>query len=140
MASSKRPLVLLHPFLVSGTVWQDVAPLLSRYHQVFTPTLLGHSGGPRVQRRPATIWDVIDAAEAYLDEIGLQRPHLAGNSQVDSWPSSWPAAVRLHMLQPAAKCTSSRRCLGSPCSPGRSARWSSSRQSCVGESTRAGRP
>jgi pimeloyl-ACP methyl ester carboxylesterase len=57
-----------------------VVPLLSSYHQVFTPTLLGHSGGPQVRRRPATIWDVIDAAEAYLDENGLRRPHLAGNS------------------------------------------------------------
>lgn len=80
MASDQPPVVLLHPFLLSGTVWQDVVPLLSDYHQVFTPTLLGHSGGPPVQRRPATIWDVIDAAEAYLDENGLQRPHLAGNS------------------------------------------------------------
>jgi hypothetical protein len=44
--SDKSPLVLLHPFLVSGIVWQDVAPLLSSYHQVFTPTLVGHSGGP----------------------------------------------------------------------------------------------
>ena len=78
--SDKSPLVLLHPFLVSGIVWQDVAPLLSSYHQVFTPTLLGHSGGPPVQHRPATIWDVIDAAETYLDENCLQRPHLAGNS------------------------------------------------------------
>jgi pimeloyl-ACP methyl ester carboxylesterase len=73
-------LVLLHPFLASGAIWQDVVPLLSSYHQVFTPTLLGHSGGPPVQHRPATIWDVIDAAEAYLDENGLQRPHIAGNS------------------------------------------------------------
>jgi len=80
MPSEKSPLVLLHPFLVSGEVWQDVVPLLSSYHQVFTPTLLGHRGGPQVQRRPATIWDVIEAAEAYLDENGLQRPHLAGNS------------------------------------------------------------
>jgi pimeloyl-ACP methyl ester carboxylesterase len=78
--SDKSPLVLLHPFLVSGIVWQDVAPLLSSYHQVFTPTLPGHSGGPPVQHRPATIWDVIDAAETYLDENCLQRPHLAGNS------------------------------------------------------------
>jgi pimeloyl-ACP methyl ester carboxylesterase len=80
MVSDKPPLVLLHPFLVSGLVWKDVALALSSYHQVFTPTLLGHSGGPPVQRRPATVWDVIDAAEAYLDENGLQRPHLAGNS------------------------------------------------------------
>ena len=55
-------------------------PRLSSYHQVFTPTALGHSGGPPVQRRPVTIWDVIDAAEEYLNEHGLERPHLAGNS------------------------------------------------------------
>jgi pimeloyl-ACP methyl ester carboxylesterase len=80
MASDKPPLVLLHPFLVSGRVWQDVVPLLSSYHRVFTPTLLGHCGGPPVRRHPASIWDVIDAAEGYLDEHRLQRPHIAGNS------------------------------------------------------------
>ena len=80
VGSGKPALVLLHPFLLSGKVWQDVVPLLSSYHQVFTPTLLGHRGGPPVQRRPATIWDVIDAAEEYLNEHGLQRPHLVGNS------------------------------------------------------------
>src|SRR3954453_8203310 len=80
MASDKPPLVLLHPFLVSGNVWQDVVPRLSSYHQVFTPTALGHCGGPAVRRRPVTIWDVIDTAERYLDERGLDRPHLAGNS------------------------------------------------------------
>ena len=35
--SDKPPLVLLHPFLLSGEVRQDVAPL-SSYHQVFTPS------------------------------------------------------------------------------------------------------
>ncbi len=80
MASDKPPLVLLHPFLLSGKVWQDVVPLLSSYHQVFTPTALGHCGGPPVRRHPARIWDVIDAAEEYLNEHGIQRPHLAGNS------------------------------------------------------------
>ena len=80
VGSGKPALVLLHPFLLSGNVWQDVVPLLSSYHQVFTPTLLGHRGGPPVQRRPVMIWDVIDAAEEYLNEHGLQRPHLVGNS------------------------------------------------------------
>ena len=47
---------------------------------MFTPTALGHRGGPPVQRRPVRIWDVIDAAEQYLNEHRLQRPHLAGNS------------------------------------------------------------
>jgi pimeloyl-ACP methyl ester carboxylesterase len=80
MASDKPPIVLLHPFLLSGKVWQDVVPLLSSYHQVITPTALGHCGGPPVGRHPASIWDVIDAAEEYLNDLGLQRPHLAGNS------------------------------------------------------------
>ncbi len=73
-------MVLLHPFLLSGKAWQDVVPLLSGYHQVFTPTLLGHCGGPPPRRGPVSIWDVIDAAEEYLNAHGLQRPHLAGNS------------------------------------------------------------
>lgn len=80
MVVEKSPLVLLHPLLLSGDVWQDVVPLLSSHHRVFAPTLLGHRGGPPVQRRPATIWDVIDAAATYLDDNDLQRPHLAGNS------------------------------------------------------------
>jgi pimeloyl-ACP methyl ester carboxylesterase len=80
MASDKPPLVLLHGTAMSGNAWQDVVPLLSDHHEVFTPTALGHRGGPPVQRRPATITDVVDAAQRYLDERGLERPHLAGNS------------------------------------------------------------
>jgi pimeloyl-ACP methyl ester carboxylesterase len=70
----------MHGMALSGSVWEDVAPLLAVHHEVFTPTALGHRGGPPVQRRPVRIWDVIDAAEAYLDEAGLDRPHLVGNS------------------------------------------------------------
>ena len=33
-----------------------------------------------MQRRPVTMWDVIDESERYLDEHGLDRPHLAGHS------------------------------------------------------------
>ena len=33
-----------------------------------------------MQRRPVTIWDVIDESERYLDERGLDRPHIAGHS------------------------------------------------------------
>ncbi len=80
MTSDTPPLVLLHGITMSGNAWQDVVPLLSDHHEVFTPTALGHRGGPPVQRRPATVPDVVDAAERYLDERGLERPHLAGNS------------------------------------------------------------
>jgi pimeloyl-ACP methyl ester carboxylesterase len=80
VAPEKPPLVLLHPATSSGRIWQDVVPLLSEHHEVHAPTLLGHRGGPAAQRRPATFTDLVDSAERYLDERGLDRPHLAGNS------------------------------------------------------------
>ena len=80
VASELPPLVLLHGLGMSASAWQDTLPLVAVHHEVFTPTALGHRGGPPVQRRPVTIWDVIDAAERYLDEHGLERPHVAGNS------------------------------------------------------------
>jgi pimeloyl-ACP methyl ester carboxylesterase len=80
VAHEKPPLVLLHPATSSGRIWQDVVPLVSEHHAVHAPTLLGHRGGPAAQRRPATFTDLVDSAERYLDERGLDRPHLAGNS------------------------------------------------------------
>ena len=81
MASDKSPVVLLHGLNSSSeSAWGEVVPLLADHHQVYAPGALGHRGGPSVQRRPVTMTDVIDAAEHYLDERGLDRPHLAGSS------------------------------------------------------------
>ncbi|MFI5506338.1 alpha/beta fold hydrolase [Mycobacterium sp. NPDC051804] len=80
MPSEKSALVLMHGILMSGSCWQDVVPLLSDHHEVFTPTALGHYGGPPVLRRPTTSGDLVDAAEHYLDQQGLERPHLVGLS------------------------------------------------------------
>ena len=80
MPSDGRAVVLLHGLSASSGAWQDVVPLLRSYHEVYAPTAIGHRGGPPVQRRPATIRDVVDWAERYLDEQGLQRPHLVGHS------------------------------------------------------------
>lgn len=86
VSSPKPPLVLLHGVTGSGRIWQDVVPLLSGQHDVHTPTLPGHRGGPAIQRRPATIGELVDAVEHYLDEHGLAKPHLAGNS-LGGWVS-----------------------------------------------------
>ena len=80
VTSELSPLVLLHGLTMSDSAWRDTVPLVAVHHKVFTPTAIGHRGGPPVQQRPVTIWDVIDAAERYLDEHGLERPHVAGNS------------------------------------------------------------
>ena len=80
MASDGSVVVLVHGLTASGRAWQDVIPLLRSYHEVYTPTAIGHRGGPPVQRRPATIYDVIDWVERYLDEHDLHHPHLVGHS------------------------------------------------------------
>jgi pimeloyl-ACP methyl ester carboxylesterase len=80
MASDKTALVLLHGGTASGRAWQDVVPLVSAHHEVYAPTAPGHRGGPAVQRRPATANGLVDWAERYLDDQGLQRPHLVGHS------------------------------------------------------------
>ncbi|KAS68443.1 hypothetical protein AL66_03464 [Mycobacterium tuberculosis TKK_03_0111] len=45
---SGEPVLLLHPFLMSQTVWEKVAQQLAdtgRF-EVFAPTMAGHNGGP----------------------------------------------------------------------------------------------
>jgi pimeloyl-ACP methyl ester carboxylesterase len=80
--SSRKPaLVLLHGLgMTAETAWQEVVPLLTDHHEVFAPDAMGHRGGPPVRHRPVMISHVVDAAEKYLDEHGLDRPHLVGNS------------------------------------------------------------
>src|SRR5262245_56515756 len=81
MASEKPALVLFHGIGSSAeSAWQEVVPLLVNHYQVYAPTALGHRGGPPAQRHPVKMDDVLDAAERYLDERDLDRPHLAGNS------------------------------------------------------------
>jgi pimeloyl-ACP methyl ester carboxylesterase len=80
MDSANSPLVLMHGLAMSGNAWREVVPLVSGHHRVYAPTADGHRGGSAAQRRPATMADMVDAAERYLDECGLDRPHLAGNS------------------------------------------------------------
>lgn len=80
MTSDKSALVLLHGILMSGNAWQRVVPLLTDQYQVYALTTAGHHGGSPAPRRPNRISDLVDDAERYLDERGLDRPHLAGHS------------------------------------------------------------
>ena len=75
-----EPLVLLHGLGMSARVWDRVVPLLTPHHEVMALNALGHRGGAAPSRRPVTVRDVVDDAERMLDERGLDRPHIAGNS------------------------------------------------------------
>jgi len=77
---SGEPVVLLHGVTGSSKMWRRVVPLLAARHRVLVPTALGHLGGAVPSQRPTRIEHVIDDAERTLDELGLERAHLAGNS------------------------------------------------------------
>lgn len=73
-------MVLLHGITCSERVWRRVVPLLADAYDVIALTALGHRGGPQAGGAVTTISDVVADIERQLDELGLDRPHLAGNS------------------------------------------------------------
>lgn len=76
---SGTPLVLLHGFTDTWRTWTRVLPALEAHHDVFAPTLPGHHGGAPLPARFS--WDtMLPAVERLLDDAGIERAHLVGNS------------------------------------------------------------
>jgi pimeloyl-ACP methyl ester carboxylesterase len=71
--------VCLHGFTGSWHIWELVLPRLERAHTVFAPTLIGHAGGPPLDR-PVSHTVVVDAVERAMDAEGLDTAHIVGNS------------------------------------------------------------
>jgi pimeloyl-ACP methyl ester carboxylesterase len=79
---SGEPVILLHPFLMSQTVWEVVAQQLAdtgRY-EVFAPTMAGHNGGPRTRSWLLSSSTLADHVEQQMDELGWDTAHIVGNS------------------------------------------------------------
>jgi pimeloyl-ACP methyl ester carboxylesterase len=79
---SAEPVLLLHPFLMSQTVWDVVAGQLAdtgRY-EIFAPTMAGHHGGPRAGTWMLSSSVLADHVERQLDELGWDTAHIVGNS------------------------------------------------------------
>lgn len=83
-AGQGEPLLLLHPFALSHDIWADAVPLLSYRYDVVAMTLPGHWGGPPLRRRDVSITGFADAIEEFLDELGWESCHIAGNS-IGGW-------------------------------------------------------
>lgn len=78
---SGEPLVLLHGIGHHRRAWEAVVPQLAAEREVITVDLPGHGDSPPVT--PETIGDfgaMADEVEKFLRAIGLERPHVAGNS------------------------------------------------------------
>lgn len=79
---SAEPILMLHGFLMSQTVWEPVAPRLAdtgRY-EVFAPTMAGHNGGPYAGTWLLSSSVLADHVERQLDQLGWETAHLVGNS------------------------------------------------------------
>jgi pimeloyl-ACP methyl ester carboxylesterase len=74
-------LVLLHGVGHRRQAWDPVLGLLTPYRDVVTVDLPGHGDSPPLKLDGQAVLDVMRAEVAGLfDELGLDRPHVAGNS------------------------------------------------------------
>ena len=75
------PLVLLHGVGHRRQAWNAVLDLLTPHRTVITVDLPGHGESPplRLDGRPPVL-AIAEEIFAFFDEMGLDRPHVAGNS------------------------------------------------------------
>lgn len=107
------PVVLLHGITGTWRMWEPLLPYLAKQHDVFAPTLLGHSGADALAEGvKASMSALVDGVEAALDRAGLQQVHLVGNS-VGGWVAIELArrgrARSLVLFSPAGAYSTPRR-------------------------------
>ncbi|HTX47686.1 MAG TPA: alpha/beta fold hydrolase [Solirubrobacteraceae bacterium] len=78
---SGEPLVLIHGIGSRWQVWNPVLPILEREREVIALDLPGFGASPLPPHDvPAGLESLRDSVIGLLDELGLERPHIAGNS------------------------------------------------------------
>ena len=73
------PLLLLHGLGMSWRAWTPLLEGLEARHDVFAPTLPGHRGGPAAPM-VISVEAMADSVELSLDDAGIDRAHVVGNS------------------------------------------------------------
>jgi pimeloyl-ACP methyl ester carboxylesterase len=76
---SGEPLLLVHGTGSRWEMWAPVLDALAARYEVIAPDLPGFGGSPP-QPGPTTLQSLADALEGFLAEVGIERPHVAGNS------------------------------------------------------------
>lgn len=75
------PLMCIHGFSGSWRHWDPIVADLAERHRVVVPHLAGHQGGPDLPPGVAvSVNAVADQLERDLDQAGLDKAHLVGNS------------------------------------------------------------
>lgn len=73
------PVVLLHGLSGSQRWWRYTVPALAREYEVHVLDLVGHGRSRRAPRQP-TIPEMAALVRAWIERIGIDRPHLVGHS------------------------------------------------------------
>lgn len=76
---SGPPLLLLHGAGSSRRVWGPVVEILAERYDVLIPDLPGFGQSPPLRATP-DIAGLTDAVASWLRDIGVERPHVVGNS------------------------------------------------------------
>jgi pimeloyl-ACP methyl ester carboxylesterase len=112
-AGSGDPLVLMHGIGSHWQVWEPVLPMLTARHDVIAVDLPGFGDSPMPPPgTPPGIDSLCDLVLGFLADLGIERPHVAGNSlgggrPAPRAPSPPPASsVRSRSAWSAARCGS----------------------------------
>jgi pimeloyl-ACP methyl ester carboxylesterase len=87
------PLLLMHGFKVTSTMWAPNAAALGAVRRVYAPDTLGDYGFSRAERPPRSLDDLMIWLEALLDALGLAATDLGGMSY-GGWLAAHFAARR----------------------------------------------
>ena len=80
-AGSGEPLVLIHGIGSRWQVWEPILDRLASEREVIALDLPGFAGSPvPPPGTPAGVPSLTLLVGEFLDELGLDRPHVAGNS------------------------------------------------------------
>jgi pimeloyl-ACP methyl ester carboxylesterase len=77
---SGPPLVLLHGVGHRRQAWGAVLDRLTPHRDVIIADLPGHGESPPLEKGKPAVEAMLGAVTALLDDLGLERPHVAGNS------------------------------------------------------------
>lgn len=78
---SGEPLVLIHGFSATWTVWKPVLPALEERHDVLAVGLAGHFDcAPFADGVKPSVVALTDAVERDMDAAGFETAHIVGNS------------------------------------------------------------
>ncbi len=98
-AGNGPPLVLLHPLGADRRVWDPIVGSLRTAHEVIALDFPGFGESPPLRHTTPTPRALAEAVTARLRELGIERPHVVGNS-LGGW-----VALELALAGDAARVT-----------------------------------